>query len=99
MNEEYMMDDEEPQPARSESAFSGTSDDTRRPTYLNLPLEVQCRAYLIRATGKLRFDLWKASLEERSGAKFEDGRMYIVGGTVNGVRFASRHVANGNPLG
>jgi hypothetical protein len=89
------MDEENTPPTyRIESAFSGTND-ARRHSDLKVPLEVQSRAYLIRATGKLRFDLWKPSLE-RSGAKFESGRMYVIGGSVNGVRFASRHVANGN---
>jgi hypothetical protein len=77
---------------RSESAFSGTNRDTRK---ANLPLEVESRACLIRATGKLRFDLWKPSLEKRSGVTFEQGRMYQILGLVKGVRFQSRHVANG----
>lgn len=84
-----MAEENIPPNLRSESASSGTS---RAP---NLPLEVESRAYLIRATGKLRFDLWKPSLEKRSGVTFEHGRMYRIAGTVNGARFSSRHVANG----
>jgi len=95
MDEENMMDDKLPKTDPSESAFSGTSDDARRKP--NLPFEVQSRPYLIKATGKLRFDLWKPSLEKSSGVTFENGRMYMVGGTVAGMRFASRHIANGNP--
>lgn len=41
--------------------------------------------------------MWKPSLEKRSGVRFESGKMYVIGGTVNGARFASRHVASGSP--
>ena len=78
-----------PQNPGSESAFSGTS----RVPNPNLPLEVLSRAYLIRATGKLRFDLWKPSLEKRSGVKLNEGRMYQISGWVDGVKFQSRHLA------
>ena len=100
MNEEDVMDDEIPQTVRSESAFSGTSDE-RTSVFTEsskLPFEVQCKAYLVKESGKVRFDIWEPSLEKRSGVTFEDGRMYVVRGTIIGVKqFESRHVASGNP--
>ena len=99
MYEENMMDDETPQTTRSESAFSGTSSSIRSDASVaRLPFEVQCKSYLVRATNKVRFDLWKPSLEKKSRVRFEDGRMYVIGGTIDGIeRFESRHVSNGNP--
>ncbi len=97
MYEENMMDDGYLQTLRSDSAFSGTSSE-RHDENPKLPFEMMSKPYLIRATGNLRFDLWKPSLEQRSGVTLESGRMYVIRGTVNGTKkFESRHVGNGNP--
>ncbi len=98
MEEENMMDDAAPQTARSESAFFGTNDERRRISAESTkpPLTVDCKAYLV-GSGKLRFDLWKPSLERRSGVKFENGVMYVVRGTIGDRKFESRHVGSVSP--
>lgn len=86
-----MYEEDTPQSVPSKSAFSGTSDVNP-----NFPFEMLSRAYLIRATGRVRFDLWKPAVEKLSGVTFERGRMYTIRGAVNGRRFESRHVAGRN---
>lgn len=100
MNEENEMDDETPQNARSESAFFGMSDEhgRRHADNSKFPLTVDCKAYLVRSSGNVRFDLWKPSLEKRSGVRFENDRMYVVRGIIKGVGgFESRHLGSTNP--
>jgi hypothetical protein len=99
MNEENMMDDETQPTTRSESAFSGMSneDGRRHASNSKFPLTVKSKAYLVRSSGNVRFDLWKPSLENRSGVRFENGRMYVVRGTIIGVGgFESRHRGSTN---
>src|SRR5437899_2095023 len=55
------------------------------------------KAYLVPGSDRVRFDLWKPSLEKRIGIRFETGKMYLLKGTISGIgQFESRHIARAN---
>jgi hypothetical protein len=99
MAEEDIMDDVFQQTTRSESAFSGTSYESGRPsTETKFPVTVECTSYLVPGSSNVRFDLWKPSLEKRTGVRFESGRLYVVRGRIARVGiFESRHAGSPNP--
>lgn len=55
---------------------------------------ITARAYIVPGTGKIRFDLWKPTLERMLSMSLRDGKMYRISGRIEVVgEFQVRHSA------
>src|SRR5437867_1643190 len=52
---------------------------------------LRCTAYEIPGRESIRFDIWRPTIERKSGMRFETGKLYDICGEVKGIEFKVAH--------
>src|SRR2546425_2197482 len=52
---------------------------------------LRCKAYELPGGDSIRFNMWRPTIERKSGMRFETGKLYDIRGEVKGIEFTVAH--------
>src|SRR2546425_2860718 len=53
--------------------------------------KLRCTAYELSNRDSIRFNIWRPTIERKSGVRFETGKLYDIRGEVKGIEFTVAH--------